>query len=89
MSEVDNYHIPANYYCNTILPSTTYGRVTLGANGVPNKLFIAFMFSDHDVDVLFLKDVGLIPNNMMAVSADNKCPGASTQVLKTVTDGVV
>jgi len=28
------------------VPSTTLGRATLGANGVANKLFIAFLFSD-------------------------------------------
>jgi len=41
------------------VPSTTYGRSTLGASGVPNKLFIVFLFSEHDVDVQFLKDVRL------------------------------
>ena len=30
------------------VPSTTFGRVTLGAEGVANKLFIAFLFSDPD-----------------------------------------
>jgi len=34
--------------------STTFGRATLGANGVANKLFIAFLFSDPDVGVWFL-----------------------------------
>ena len=28
------------------VPFTTIGRATLGANGVANKLFIAFLFSD-------------------------------------------
>jgi len=32
--------------------------MTLGANGVANKLFLTFLFSDPDVSVIFLKDVG-------------------------------
>jgi hypothetical protein len=31
------------------VPATTNGRATLGADGVPNKLFIAFLFSDNAV----------------------------------------
>jgi hypothetical protein len=31
--------------------STTFRRATLGANGVPNKSFVAFLFSYPDVDV--------------------------------------
>jgi hypothetical protein len=54
------------------VPATIYGRATLGAKGVPNKLFIAFLFSDHDVGVQFSKDVGLIPRVWCAVSADCK-----------------
>ena len=46
-------------------PSTTFGRATLGANGVVNKLFLAFLFSDLDVGVQFLKDVGLIKSCMV------------------------
>jgi hypothetical protein len=32
----------------------------MGANSVPNKLLLAFLFSDPNVGVQFLKDVGLI-----------------------------
>jgi hypothetical protein len=45
---------------------TTDGRETLGASCTPNKLFIAFLFSDHNVGVHFLKDVGLIPIKMVS-----------------------
>ena len=45
--------------------STTFGRATLRATGVPNKLFLAFLFSDPDVGVQFLKDVGLIRSSMV------------------------
>ena len=47
------------------VPSTTHGRATLGANVVPNKLFIIFLLSDHDAGVQFLKDMGLIPDSMV------------------------
>jgi len=43
----------------------TFGRPTLGANGAPNKLFLAFLFNDPDVGVQGLKDVGLIPSSMV------------------------
>ena len=46
-------------------PSTTFGRATLGASGVTNKLFLAFLFSNPDVGVQFLKDVGLIRSSMV------------------------
>jgi hypothetical protein len=47
------------------VPATTYGRPTHGANGVPNKLFLVFFFSEHDFGVQFFKDVGLIPCSML------------------------
>ena len=48
------------------VPSTKFGRATQGAEGVANKLFIAFLFSDpDDAGVQFLKDVGLIPSSMV------------------------
>jgi hypothetical protein len=31
------------------VPATTYVRLTLHANGVPNKFFLVFLFSQHDV----------------------------------------
>jgi hypothetical protein len=64
-------------------------RATLGASGVPKNLFIAFLFSDHDVGVQVLQDVGLIQALCCAVSADHKCPGVSTLVLRKVTHGDV
>jgi len=42
-----------------------FGRATLGANDVPNKFFLAFLFSDPDVGVHFLKDVGLFRSYMV------------------------
>jgi len=50
-SEVHNYHIPATYYCKTI---SSVDEIWTHANGVGNKLFIAFLFNDHDVGVQFL-----------------------------------
>jgi hypothetical protein len=34
----------------------------LGASGVPNKLFIAFLFNNPDIGIHFLKDVRLVPS---------------------------
>ena len=47
------------------VPATTYGRPTLRANGVPNKLFRVFLFSEHDVGLQFSNDVGLIPSSLV------------------------
>jgi hypothetical protein len=44
--------------CKPYVCSTTFGLAKLGANIVPNKLFLAFLFSNPDVVVQFLKDVG-------------------------------
>ena len=50
---------------NSYVCSTTFGRATLGANSVSNKLFLAFLFSDPDVGVQFLKNVALIRSSML------------------------
>jgi hypothetical protein len=49
----------------TYICSTMFCRMTLGANGVANKLFLTFLFSDPDVSVLFLKDVWQIRSNVV------------------------
>jgi len=41
-------------YSKPYVPSSTFGRAKLGADGVANKLFIAFLFGDPDVGVQFL-----------------------------------
>jgi hypothetical protein len=48
-----------------IVPATTYGSSTLGANGFKCKLFFAFHFSDTDVGVQFLKHVGLLESSIL------------------------
>ena len=78
--------MPATYFSNPHVPSPTYSRATLGANDAQNKLFIAFLFSDDDYGVQFLGDVGLLQTVWCAVSADHKCPYASTVVLKPFTN---
>jgi hypothetical protein len=55
------------------MPRTTYGRAALDGVGVPNKLFFAFLFSNTDVGVQFLKDVGLIRSAMA-------CPTCGLQI---------
>src|SRR5215470_9909810 len=47
------------------VPPSSYGRATLGADGVANTLFLAFVFSNNDVGVQFLKDVGLLRSAMV------------------------
>ena len=47
------------------VPATIYRRATLGAKGFANKLLLVALFSDPDVGVQVLKDVGLIPSNMV------------------------
>jgi hypothetical protein len=62
------------------VPATTYGRPTLGANGVPNKLFRVFLFSENDADVQFLKDVGPIDFSSVVM----QMPGYTMQSCGTV-----
>jgi hypothetical protein len=62
MSDIRTYEKRLN--SRPYVRSTTLGRGTLDANGVPNKLLLAFLFSVPDVGVHFLKDVWLIPNSM-------------------------
>jgi len=45
--------------------STKFRHAKLGAKVVPNKLFLAFLFSDREVGVQFLKDVGLIRSSVV------------------------
>jgi hypothetical protein len=48
----------------SFVPAKTFRRATLGANGIANNLYLAFLFSDPDVSVQFLKDMGLIRSRM-------------------------
>jgi hypothetical protein len=60
---LENYFNSDGYTCDFIyrttptchekpkVPSTTFGRAMLGANGVATKLFIAFLFSDPEFGV--------------------------------------
>jgi hypothetical protein len=52
-------------YSKPCVPSATFGRPKLVANGVANKLFMTFLLSDPDFGLQFLKDVGLIQRNMV------------------------
>jgi hypothetical protein len=47
------------------VPATSYGRATLGEEGVANKLFLTFVFSDKNVGIDFLKDVALLRSSMV------------------------
>jgi hypothetical protein len=49
MTETDITSIIVKYQQRIAKPyilATTYGRPTLGATGVPNKLFLVFVFSE-------------------------------------------
>ena len=62
-SVIQTYELRLNY--KPYVCWTTFGGATLGANVLPNKLFLSFLFSDPDVAVQFVKDVGLIRRSMM------------------------
>jgi hypothetical protein len=61
-----------------------------GAEGVANKLFIAFLFSDpKDDGVLFLRDVRLIPSSMVCCKCGSRIFWCVDTSVKTVTVGYV
>jgi len=60
-----NWNIPTAPQFQAMRSFQTFGRATLGANGFANKLFLAFLFSNHAVGIQFLKDVGLIWSSMV------------------------
>jgi hypothetical protein len=47
------------------VPGTSYTLAILGANGVTDKFFLAFLFNNSDVLVQFLKDVGLLRGSIV------------------------
>jgi hypothetical protein len=42
------------------VPRSSFGRASLGKDSDANKLFLMYLFSDMDLRIQFLKDVGLI-----------------------------
>ena len=42
------------------MPKGSYGLSAVGINGYVNMVFLAFLFSDKDLGIQFLKDVSLI-----------------------------
>ena len=42
------------------VPTTSFRRDSLGYSGDANKLFLTFLFSDRNIGIQFLNDVGLI-----------------------------
>ena len=63
--DFNHSYVPATNCCYTICFGHDIGRTILGPSGVQNKLFPVFLFSEHDVGVQFLTNVGLIPISMM------------------------
>ena len=70
------------------VPSATFGSATLGANGVANKLFLTFLFSNSEVGVQFLKDVGLIRSSVVCCKCRFQMSWC-VNINVTVTDGNV
>jgi hypothetical protein len=64
-NDVDNYHIQATYFCRVILYFDDVCGVSLGAIGVPNKLFVAPLYSEHVLGLQFFKV--LVPNRSSMV----------------------
>ena len=42
------------------VPKRSYRHSAVGINGYVNKVFLMFLFSDKDLGIQFLKDMGLI-----------------------------
>ena len=50
------------------VPITSFGRDSLGYSGEANKLSLTFLFSNHDIRLQLLKDVGLIRSKVQCNS---------------------
>jgi hypothetical protein len=46
-----------------------FGRATLDASGIANKLFLSFLFSNFKVGVQFLQDLELIQSSIFTDKA--------------------
>jgi hypothetical protein len=46
------------------VPAAYYERTALGDDCDVNKLFLRYLFSDKEVGIEFLKDVGLLRSNV-------------------------
>ena len=53
------------------VPTTSFRRDSLGYPCHANKLFLAFLFSDRNIDIQFLKDIGLTRSKVQC----NSCCG--------------
>jgi hypothetical protein len=56
------------------VPQTSFRRDSLGFCGDANKLFMTFLFSDHDIGLQLLKDVGLIRSKVQCNSCGRDMP---------------
>ena len=61
---VQNYHYQQWLITLPSVSATSYGRATLVEEEVANKLFVTFLFSDKNVGIQFLNDVGLLRSSM-------------------------
>jgi len=56
------------------VPRSSYGRRILWEDGGPNKTFFPYLFCDRDMAIQFMKDVGLLRNEVYC----NTCGGYMT-----------
>ena len=69
--------------------SATFVRSTLGASGIANKFFLALLFSNPEVAVHFLEDVGLFRSGMVWCNCWSEMSWCIDTNLRTVTVGDV
>jgi hypothetical protein len=69
-----------------LIPGTSYGRRHRAPNDFANKLFVAFRFGNTEVGFHFSRMFGFFQAAFCAVSADLKCPCASTLIAINVYD---
>jgi hypothetical protein len=53
------------------VPSTTFRRAKLDANGIANKLFLVFLFGNPEVGVQFLQEIKLIQSSIFTDKASD------------------
>jgi transposase-like protein len=47
------------------LPKGSFGRSLVGADGFPTNMFFGVLFSDHERDIKFLQECGLLKKEML------------------------
>jgi hypothetical protein len=53
------------------VPKGSLGRSLVGPDGISNKRFLGFLFSDHNRGVKFLQECGLLKRDMFCPTCGN------------------